>query len=414
MLSFDEARNVVERHASAMRPAGAEFCALAEVAGRVLAAPLTADRDLPPFPRATRDGYALRSAEIQSLPAVFNLQGEIAAGVAEPELKALEGPKACVAIMTGAPLPEGADCVLMVEHSRRLQEGRIEALCTLSAGENVVPRGAEARQGSQLLAPAMVMTPAAVALAAAVGAARISVYRRPRVAVLTTGSELVEIHEKPAAFQIRNSNAWSLAAQLRHAGAEPVILRTAPDEPARLRALLAEALGCEMALISGGVSMGKYDIVEAALAEFDARFLFTGVAMQPGRPVVFCNCARPSERAVRVPVFGLPGNPVSTMVCFEVLARTAVEALTGQPIRPLRFLQAPLACAISHKPGLRRFLPAVIEGSGAGCSVRPLAWQGSGDVAASARAGCFIVVDEKLERAEAGQLIPVLIPGTSL
>ncbi len=405
---------MVERQANGLRPSGTERCALGSALRRVLAMPLLADRDLPPFPRAIRDGYALRAAETRTQPVIFELCGEIAAGVGEAELRPLPGAHTCAAIMTGAPLPEGADCVLMVEHSRQLADGRIEALHALSEGENVVARGAEAQRGARLLEPGTLLTPAGIALAAAVGAAGVAVYRRPRVAILTTGSELVEIHATPAAFQIRNSNAWSLAAQLAQAGAEPVMLRAAPDEPTELRTLLAEALRCAMVLVSGGVSMGKHDIVEAALAEFDARFHFTGIAMQPGKPAVFCDCARPAEPARRVPVFGLPGNPVSTMVCFEALARVLVEALAGRSVRPLHFPQARLAAAMTFKPGLRRFLPAVLEGTGAGCTVRALPWQGSGDLATTARADCFLVVDERLEKAEAGHWMPILIPGTSI
>src|SRR5438270_1625990 len=284
VLSFEDARHLVEEHAKQVRPKGRELLSLLDAAGRVLAEPIHADRDIPPFPRAARDGYALRAADIQSLPAELQVVGEIKAGAAS-ELPPLQSAQA-IAIMTGAAVPDGADAVLMIEHSSRT-ESWIEVTKSVSAGENIVPAGAEGRRGELLLSPGARLNYAAISVVAAVGRARVLVYAKPKIAVLSTGDEIVDIDMPPGEAQIRNSNSYSLAAQIHKAGGEAVILPIAPDEPVRLRELLAEAFECDMALIAGGVSMGKYDLVEQELAGFNAEFFFTGAKIQPGKPVVF-------------------------------------------------------------------------------------------------------------------------------
>jgi molybdopterin molybdotransferase len=405
VLSFEGARRTVEQHASGLRPRGRELLPLLAAEGRVLAEPIHADRDFPPFPRATRDGYAVRSRDIQAAPTALEVVGEIRAGDALPELRPLEAGKAA-AIMTGAAVPEGADAVVMLEYSSRAAN-RVTLERAVSAGENVVPAGAEARRGDQLLSPGTVLDAAAIALAASVGRSRVVVYGKPRIAVLATGDEIVDVDIPPGANQIRNSNSYSLAAQIQAAGGDPSILPIAPDERRRLRELLGEGLDADLLLISGGVSAGKYDLVEPLLAELGAEFFFTGSEIQPGRPVVFGRA--PQEAARFSYFFGLPGNPVSTMVTFELFARPLVEALCGRLPRSLVFLHARLKTAIRVKTGLKRFLPARLSGQFEASEVELVPWQGSGDIAAVARGNCYVVVPPERDRIDAGEWVAVLL-----
>ncbi len=255
--------------------------------------------------------------------------------------------------MTGAPAPPGADAVVMIEYTSRHGD-RVEITKGVAAGENIVPTGAEAKRGDRLLVPGIRLHHAAIALAASVGRSHLLVYSKPRVAVLSTGDELVDIDIPPALNQIRNSNSYSLAVQIQSAGGEPVLLPIAPDEPERLRELIAEGLEADLLLLTGGVSMGKYDLVEQALLELNAEFFFTGAKIQPGKPIVF---GRIPDAASLKYFFGLPGNPVSTMVTFELFARPMIAALAGMQPQKLLFLHAKLKSEIKAKPGFEA-LPA--------------------------------------------------------
>jgi molybdopterin molybdotransferase len=418
VLSFEDARHVVEQQAALIRAlriqsGGTESADLLAAAGRVLSERVTADRDLPPFPRSTRDGYAVRSADLSPLPATIDVIGEIKAGERLDRIPANIGVGQTASIMTGAPLPAGADAVVMVEFTSQ-REHRVEITRSVSPGENVVPRGAEARAGGVLLERGLRLNPAAIALAASVGKSRLLVYKRPRVAVLTTGDEIVDVDTTPGPTQIRNSNSFSLATQIQRAGGEPVLLPVAPDELQGLRSLIAEGLKSDLLLLTGGVSMGRYDLVEQALSEMHAEFFFTGVKIQPGRPVVFGRCAEtcgadaPARAASATNFFGLPGNPVSTMVTFELFARPMLEALAGQTARSLIFLHARLKNEIRTKTGLRRFLPAIQFGEFEQSEVELVPWQGSGDIAAIARANCYIVVPPDRDCIAAGEWVAVM------
>jgi molybdopterin molybdotransferase len=386
VLTFEDARHTVEVHATQLRPHGKELVELLDSAGQVLAEAVSADRNFPPFPRATRDGYAVRADDLAQLPATLRVIGEIKAGASDAlTVKAGEA----AAIMTGAPAPSGADAVVMIEYTSRNAD-QVEITKGIAAGDNIVPTGAEAKRGDRLLVPGMRLDHAAISVAASVGRSHLLVYSRPRVAVLSTGDELVDIDVPPAPNQIRNSNSYSLAAQIQMAGGEPVLLPIAPDEPERLRELIAEGLEADLLLLTGGVSMGKYDLVEQALLDLKAEFFFTGAKIQPGKPIVF---GRIPDGSSHKYFFGLPGNPVSTMVTFELFARPVLEALAGMQPRKLIFLRAKLKSEIKAKPGLKRFLPAVLSGEFEAAEVELVRWQGSGDIAATARANCYVVVD---------------------
>jgi molybdopterin molybdotransferase len=289
----------------------------------------------------------------------------------------------------------------MIEHTSRVGD-RVHVARRVAANENIVAAGAEAKRGDKLLAPGVRIGYAEVAVAASAGRSRVLIHAKPRVAVLSTGDEVVDIDIPPGPYQIRNSNSFSLAAQIQAAGAEAVVLPIAPDEHGRLRELLIEGLESDLLLIAGGVSMGKYDLVEQALAELNAEFFFTGAQIQPGKPVVF-------GRVEHKYFFGLPGNPISTMVTFELFAKPLLEALAGISLRNLVFTHAKLKSEIRTKTGLKRFLPAMLSGEFERGEVELVRWQGSGDVASVARANCYAVIPPDRERIEAGEWLPVLL-----
>jgi molybdopterin molybdotransferase len=285
------------------------------------------------------------------------------------------------------------------------------------AGDNIALVASEAKRGEKLLSQGARLDFAAIAVAASVGRSRLLVYGKPHVAILSTGDEIVDIDVPPAATQIRNSNSYSLAAQVQAAGGEPVLLPIAPDEPERLRELVADGLESDLLLLAGGVSMGKYDLVEQVLAGLEAEFFFTGAQIQPGKPIVFgrvpCGRGRLGRELpapqVHVYFFGLPGNPVSTMVTFELFARPVLEALAGMPPRKLTFLNARLKSDIKTKTGLKRFLPAILYGEFEHTEVELAPWHGSGDIASMTRANCYIVIAPDRDKIQAGEWVPVLM-----
>ena len=402
ILTFEQARFVVEEKAASLKAKGRELVSILDSQGRVLAEPIRADRDFPPFARAARDGYAVRAADVATTPAELAWAGEIKAGSQlVPSLK----PGQAIEIMTGAPSPEGADAVVMVEHTER-RGTTVEIRSRPVSGDNIVATGSEAKRGDELVRPGTRLGYAEIAMAAAVGRSRLVVTSRPAVAVLSTGDEVIDVDVPPNRNQIRNSNAYSLAAQIQAAGGEPLILPIAPDEPGRLRELLSEGLESDLLLVSGGVSMGKYDLVESVLAEKQAEFFFTGALIQPGRPIVFGRV--PNAGGFRY-FFGLPGNPISTMITFELFARPLVEALAGMVPRSLTFTHAKLKTAIHTKTGLKRFLPAILTGGFERAQVELAAWKGSGDIASVVRSNCFVVVPPDRETIDAGEWIAVLL-----
>jgi molybdopterin molybdotransferase len=409
VLTFADARRAVENHASRLIPAATETLDLLESAGRVLADPITADRDMPPFRRSTRDGYAVHSADLATLPARLKIIGEIKAGPAQLPAKLNRGET--FSIMTGAPLPPGADAVVMVEYTSQ-QADSVQIEKPVAPGENIVPQGAEAKRASLLLNRGTRLNEAAIALAASAGNSRLQVFVRPRIAVLTTGDEIVELDAKPGPAQIRNSNRYSLAAQIQKAGGEPVLLPIAPDEPRRLRQRIEEGLQSDLLIMTGGVSVGRYDLVEQVLAELQAEFFFTGARIQPGKPVVFGQVSLGPGASGPVQhkyFFGLPGNPVSTMVTFELFARPMLEAAAGISPGQLTFLHARLKSEIHVKPGLTRFLPAMLSGQYEASQAELVPGQGSGDIAAQTRANCYIVIPPDRELTRAGDWAAIML-----
>jgi molybdopterin molybdotransferase len=417
--SYNEAAALVAGFAEqlVLRQPPIERVELAHAAGRVLAEPLRADEDQPPFPRSTRDGYACRAAEISSHEFLalhgFTRAGDAPAGLL-PQNAAWE-------IMTGAPIPEGADSVAMIEHVA-VEAGRVRLLPPriLSAGENIVARGAQAQAGEEILVAGTRISAAQIALAATCGCAELAVFARPRVAILTTGDELVAVDAVPGPGQIRNSNGPMLAAMVAAAGGEPWLLPNVADNAPALDDALAQAADADLLLLSGGVSAGKFDLVEPALERIGALFHFTGVRIQPGKPLVFGSLPRgstadsPDGTEKRfLPFFGLPGNPVSSAVTFLLFAAPVLSALGGAIEGP-SFALARLSAATDKKgrAGLTRFLPAFCSFRGPAGNIPAVArvpWQGSGDLAAMARSNCFLVVPEEVDQLQAGAIVRILL-----
>jgi molybdopterin molybdotransferase len=409
VLSFEDARRTVLAHANKVHSwrRQVEQVPILASLGRVLADDVIADRDFPPFPRATRDGYAVRSEDVQRVPAELIVAGEIRAGGDVPAGFTRLGRGEAFSIMTGAPVPDGADAIVMIEYTERTGQ-RVRVLRSLAAGENVVPRGSEASVGSTLVPVGTVISHAQIALAASAGKSAIGVYTRPRVAILPTGDEIVPIDAEPAANRIRNSNSFSLAAQVMASGGEALQLPIAPDDRAPLRELIARGLESDLLLLSGGVSAGEYDLVEDALAEFGAEFLFTGVQMQPGKPLVFGRARAPSAGERWTYFFGLPGNPISTMVTFQLFGSMLVRALAGASEPAAQGGKMRLGKDVNTKTGLTRFLPAKISGLWSDPQVELLSWHGSGDVATFARADCLLVIPPHRDSFKSGEWMTVL------
>ncbi len=380
VVEFEEALAIVLREARART--GETRVALLASAGRVLAEDVTADRDQPPFDRATRDGFAVRAAE-WSAGAKLHMTGQVRAGEQWRGAAMREGE--AVEIMTGASMPGGADAVAMVEHAER-EPGWVQAAAgrRLSVGENVVARGSEARTGQVVVAAETRVGAAEIALAATCGLAELTVFAKPKVAIVATGDELVEVADVPETQQIRNSNSYALAAMVTAAGGEAGRLAIARDVREEVRERVAEGRMGDLMILSGGVSMGEYDLVEEVLEEFGAEFFFTGVKMQPGKPVVFGRLPA-READPECYFFGLPGNPISTQVTFHCFAEIFLRALGGEVSPQPRWAQATLAEEAAARPGLTRLLPARMDG----VEVRLVGWQGSGDLAANARANCY-------------------------
>jgi molybdopterin molybdotransferase len=286
----------------------------------------------------------------------------------------------------------------MIEHTRR-EASRVIMDRPAEPGQFVNPQGSEARAGDLLIDSGQRLDFTSVAMLAAAGSARVSVYAVPRVAILATGDEIVPVDETPEQFQIRNSNVYSLAAQVTRAGGAPEILPVARDEVQHTSELIEQGLGADLLLISGGVSAGKYDVVEQVLARLGAEFYFDRVLIQPGQPLVF-------GRARGTFFFGLPGNPASTMITFEIFARAALELLGGQNEITLHMPFSKLTRDFRHRTGLTRFLPAHLSPDGT--EITPAEWHGSGDVPALARANAFLVAQADRAEYRTGDLIQVL------
>ncbi len=370
--------------------------------GRVLAECLTATGDIPPFDKSAVDGYALRAADVGSVPAELRCAGESRAGSGR-ELAL--GPGEAVSIMTGAPVPDGADAVQMVEKTSRSSDGsRVTILNEVHTGENIVPRGSEASTGKAVLEAGRYLGPAEAAILAMFGYRQLRVFRRPSVALASTGDELVEVDRAPGPGQIRNSNAPSVAAQLRLLGLQAEYLGIARDDKAEIRRVVADGLRRDVLILTGGVSVGAYDFVEEILLEAGLEIIFSGVAVRPGKPTVF---ARQGGRLV----FGLPGNPISSFVSFELFVRPALEQISGFSSAGLFRVTGRLSLRVKHKSERTSFLPARLSWDESGWEIEPLPWKGSSDIIGFSRSNGLLILPQGTKAIAEGEWIEaVLLP----
>ena len=405
MIPVEEAISIVLEKSA---PLPSESVALADALGRVLAEDTAADSDLPPFDRAQMDGYAVRSEDLRETPARLRVVGESAAG--KGWRGALQTGEA-VRIMTGAPLPEGADSVQQVEVTRESEDGEYVFIERATvAGQFYAPRASEIASGERVLTSGEEITAARSAVLAAFGRARVRVRRRPRVGVLATGTELVPVEEAPGEDQIRDSNTYSLAAYARLAGAEVERLPFAGDDPALLRREIEEAAArADTLVLSGGVSMGRYDFTKDALRALGAEIFFERVALRPGKPTVFARLRGSHDTLV----FGLPGNPVSVSVTFNLFARTALRAMQGVTDAAPTEEFAILARAAKGTAERTSYLPARLSTDGEGRMLAEvLKWGGSSDFVAFARADALAIIPANVKTVDAGEVVRVVrLPG---
>jgi molybdopterin molybdotransferase len=398
MIPVTEAIQIVTAQT---RPLGPERIFLADALGRILAEDIVADTDLPPFDRAQMDGYAIRADDVATTPAQLRIVGESAAGNGwHHEMKAGEA----VRIMTGAPVPNGADAVQQVELTRESVDAQlVEILEPVDSGRSIVRRASEIKMGETVLHAGEDINAAMIATLASFGYAQTKVGRRPRVAIMATGSELVDVDRKPGPDQIRDSNNYTLAAYAKLAGATLERLPLAGDDTEELKRQIAEAAARSDVLItSGGVSMGVYDFTKAALKELGAEIFFERVALRPGKPTVFA-------RLKNTLVFGLPGNPVSVAVTFNLFARAALRAMQGAKRAELIEETAVLARDLKGSVERESYLPAILRTDDKGTLLAdPLKWGGSSDFVAFARATALIDVPAGVKMIEAGSPVKIV------
>ena len=399
MISVPEAIQIVRDQT---RTLPSETVSLARARGRYLAQDIVADSDLPPFDRSQMDGYAVLASDVQSVPAKLRIAGESAAGRGwHNEMKAGEA----VRIMTGAPVPTGADSVQQVELTRELDDGaQVEILEAVAPGRSIVKRGNEIKAGETVLSAGEQISAAMMAVLASFGYAEISVGRQPRVAVLATGSELVRVDQKPGKDQIRDSNNLTIGAYAKLAGATVEQLPLAGDDTNLLKRQIAEAADrSDIVITSGGVSVGVYDFTKPALRELGAEFFFERVALRPGKPTVF---ARLPDGSL---FFGLPGNPVSVSVTFNLFARTAMIAMQGAKDLALPQDWAVLARSVKGAAERESYLPAQLSTTEEGLLIaEPLKWGGSSDFVGFVRASSLIIVPRDTGVVKAGTRVRIV------
>lgn len=399
MISVAEAIQIVKQHT---RPLPVEQVELQQSHGRVLAQDVIADSDLPPFDRSQMDGYAVRAGDAKDAPVRLRIVGESAAG------KGWHHPMEegqAVRIMTGAPVPAGADSVQQVELTHELKDATVvELLESVELGRSIVKRGAEIKAGERVLPAGTTINAAMVAVLAAFGYAQVEVFRKPRVAVLATGTELVRVDQKPGLDQIRDSNNYSVGAYAELAGAVVERLPVTDDETSLLKRQITEAADrCDMIVTSGGVSMGVYDVTKVALKELEAEIFFDKVALRPGKPTVFARL--PSGTLM----FGLPGNPVSVSVTFNLFARAGLLAMQSATEPVLKQETAALARSVKGTVDRESYLPAQLTTNDDGQLIAfPLKWGGSSDFVAFAIATALVVVPANVKSLEAESLVKIL------
>ena len=403
MLSVDEAlRQILD----SVSPLSSERVALLSSRGRVLAEEIVADIPIPPFSNSAVDGYAVIAGDTlgatDSNPIQLLEAGEILAGeVSETRVKSGSATR----IMTGAPVPDGANAIVMIEDTTRLTSGRVEIREEASEGQHIRYAGEDVKRGETILSPGALIRPAEVAMLATMGRAEVLVHRLPRVAIISTGDEVIEIETgvAPPPGKIRNSNRYALAALVQEAGGEIFSMKHIPDDLEATKVALKECSAADVIVTAGGVSMGDRDYVKPALEELGSLDLWR-VAMKPGKPLAF-------GRIGKSLFFGLPGNPVSAMVTFELFVRPALWKLAGRPDAQLsrRKVQAILTHSVNHTPGRREFVRVFTFEKDGELFSTPTGAQGSGILHSMTFADSLLVIPEDSQGLEAGEKVTVLL-----
>lgn len=399
-LSVAAAQRVVLESVSAF---GAEQVKLEQSLGRVLAEEVRANRDQPPYDISAMDGYALRSADLNNIPATLEIVEDIKAG--DMPTKTL-APGQCARIMTGAPMPQGADAVMRVEDTEALPDNCVQINQAVKPGHDIRRLGENMRNGEVVLAPGTEITPGVIGVLATVKYAQVQVYRRPRVAILSTGNELEGLDEPVDPNKIPNSNSYALMGQVQALGIKPVLLGIARDDPQELESYLKRGLEYDVLLVSGGTSVGVHDYVRPTIEALGAKMLFWRVAMKPGHPVAF---GKVSEKII----FGLPGNPVSSMVCFEQFVVPALRRMMGHARTHRRTITARLTHNVKHQPGRTEFIRVLLAQEEDGYAATSTGAQGSGMLLSMARADGLAVLPAESSGMAAGITVTVqLLDGT--
>ncbi|MCA9270957.1 MAG: molybdopterin molybdotransferase MoeA [Planctomycetales bacterium] len=390
MLSVDEALQKVLHQ---VQPTNIAHMPVLDALGHSLAEEVASDVDSPPHTKALMDGYAVIAADVQRPGAVLTVLEEVVAGQVPQRTVA---PGCATRIMTGAPIPPGADAVVMIEETRVIEtQGQLPAQVEINSdrvrpGANLLRQAASIACGQTVLRPGALLRPMEVGVLSEVGRTSVDVFCRPRVAVMTSGDELVTPDRKPAAGQIRNSNNPMLVALARRAGATALDLGVARDDAAAIQEMAESGLKHDALVLSGGVSAGVRDLVPQALAACQVAQVFHKVNLKPGKPMWFGIAERDGRKTL---VFGLPGNPVGALVCFELFVRPALLAMQQLAESPARTVGARLTTSFSHRGDRPTYFPAAIDAAPRGDglpAVRPLPWQGSADLFTLAKANALI------------------------
>ena len=367
------------------KPLASERIDIHDAIGRVLAENIVADSDLPPFDRSQMDGYAVKAADTRTVPATLKIAGESAAG--RGWHKALKKGEA-VRIMTGAPVPNGADAVQKIELTKE-DGGSVTIFEPTEEGRYIIRKGSEVKKGKTVLPAGEVITPGNIAVPAAFGYAKVKVAKRPRVAIFSTGTEIVEINKNPKQDQIRNSNSLMLSALCQAAGAEPHVYPIIGDDLSDLKSQISDAVkNADILITTGGVSVGKYDLTKLALQELGAEIFFDKVALKPGKPTVFA-------KLKNTLIFGLPGNPVSAAVTFHLFVRQLIGLMLGTKDPCLKTGEAVVGERAKGTKDRDTYLPAKLSTDNNGRLIAtPIRWLGSSDFIGFAHADGMIFVSK--------------------
>ena len=410
MRTVDQALRTILEHVSGPSAAAAVSLPLIQCGGRILAENLQAGQDLPPFSRATMDGFAIRSEDqngLSDFPMLFTVVGESAAGKPSP---VVVGPGQAVRIFTGASIPEGADAVVMVERTEESSQG-VRVLDRLASGQNIAHQGEDLKRTEIALRLGICLTPGQIGLLAGLGRAALTVFPAPRVGILSTGSELAPPGTELRPGMIHESNGSMLATMVQQAGASPVVLGHVSDDPDLILERAKVGLECDLLLLSGGSSVGDYDFTPRVLAELGVEVHFDRVALKPGKPTIFGIGPRRTPRAACV-VFGLPGNPISAFVAFHLMVRPALARRAGRQECAPCIVQAELTSAVPRNPSRDQVLPAILQAGAGGLTVSFAGWHGSGDLTCLSGVNALLFVPRGAAGATVGELARVLmLPG---